>query len=100
MGDLTVLTTTNEAIFSFVRVSANEAVLVLVNLGDQPVENVWLTKSESSLSEGVYALVPILGEGYFAPIEVNQQGDLFHFISTPTIPPNSTFIFQLQKISP
>jgi glycosidase len=100
VGDLTVLTMTDEAIFSFVRVSANEAVLVLVNLGDQPVENVWLTKSESSLSEGVYALVPILGEGDFAPITVNQQGGLFHLISTLTIPPYSTFIFQLQQISP
>ena len=100
VGGLTVLTTTDEAIFSFVRVSANEAVLVLVNLGDQPVENVWLTKSESSLSEGVYALVPILGEGDFAPITVNQQGGLFHLMATPTIPPYSTFIFQLQQISP
>jgi hypothetical protein len=99
VGDITVLTTTNEAIFSFLRVSANEAVLVVVNLSDQPIENVWLTKSESSLSEGVYALVPILGEGDFAPVAVNQQGGLFHLISTLTIPPTSTFIFQLQKIS-
>jgi glycosidase len=100
VGDLTVLTTTDEAIYSFVRVSGNEAVLVLANLGDQPVENVWLTKSESSLSEGVYALVPILGEGDFAPIEVNQQGGLFQLISTTDIPPYATLIVQLQKVSP
>jgi len=100
VGDITVLTTTNEAIFSFVRVSTKEAVLVLINLGDQPVENVWLTKSESSLSEGIYALVPIMGKGDFAPIAVSQKGGLFHLIATPTIPPHSTFIFQLQKTSP
>jgi glycosidase len=100
VGDITVLTTTNEAIFSFLRISANEAVLVVVNLSDQPIENVWLTKSESSLLEGIYALAPILGEGDFAPVAVNQQGGLFHLISTLTIPPTSTFIFQLQKISP
>ena len=100
VGDLNILTTTDEAIYSFIRVSADEAVLVIINLGDQPVENVWLTKSETSLEEGIYAMVPILGEGDFAPLEINQQGGLFQLISAPTIPPYATFIFQLQKVSP
>jgi glycosidase len=100
VGDFTILTATDETIYSFIRVSANEAVLVLINLGDQPVENVWLTKSDSSLGEGTYAMVPILGEGDFAPLEINQQGGLFQLISTAIIPPYATLIFQLQKISP
>jgi glycosidase len=100
VGDLDILTTTDESIYSFFRVSANEALLVIINLGDQPVDSVWLTKSETSLAEGTYALVPLMGEGEFAPLEINQQGGLFQLISTPTIPPYTTFIFQLQKVSP
>jgi len=100
VGDLNVLTTTNESIYSFLRVSEEEAVLVLVNLGDQPVESVWLTKSQSSLKKGVYTPVPVLGEGAFVPIKINEQGGLFHLFETPQIPPNSTFILQLQQNYP
>ena len=100
VGDLNVLTTTNEAVYSFLRVSKEEAVLVLINLGDQPVESVWLTKSQSSLPEGIYQPVPIMGEGEFDPIEINGKGGLFHLVETPQIPPNSTFILQLQHNYP
>lgn len=100
VGDLNVLTTTNEAVYSFLRVSEEEAVLVLVNLGDQPVESVWLTKSQSSLKQGYYTPVPILGAGAFVPIKINEQGGLFHLFETPEIPPNSTFILQLQHNYP
>jgi len=58
VGDLEVLTTTNEAIYGILRVCEDEAVLILINLGDQPVRDVWITKSQSILPEGNYTLVP------------------------------------------
>jgi alpha-amylase len=100
VGDLKILTTTDDAVYSFLRVSDNEAVLVLINLSGQPVDEVWLTKSESSLSEGIYQPVPILGEGDFEPIEVNEQGGLFHMVDTPQIPPYGVFILQLHEVLP
>ena len=77
-GDLTILTSTDDAIVSFLRVSEDEAVLIIVNLSDQPVDEVWLAKSDSSLAEGTYQLAPILGMGNFSPLEVNENGGLFH----------------------
>jgi len=100
VGDLNILTTTDESIYSFIRVSDNEAVLVIINLKDQPVEDVWLTKGESSLTAGIYQPVPILGEGNFYPIEVNEQGGLFHIVDTPQIPAYGVFILQLYEILP
>ena len=97
VGELTLLTTTNEAVYSCLRVSDSEAVLVVINLSGQPVDEVWLAKSESSLSEGTYQLVPILGEGNFAPIEINAQGGFFHLVGDPQIPAYGVIILQLQN---
>ncbi len=98
VGDLAVLTTTNDAVYSCLRVSDNEAVLVIINLSGQPVDEVWLTKSESSLQEGTYQLVPILGDGDFELIEFNGQGGLFHLVGEPQIPAYGVLIFQLQGV--
>jgi alpha-amylase len=96
VGDLTVVKGTESALYSILRVSDEEAVLVLINLSDEPLSGFWLTKSDSSLAEGVYFPVPIWGEGTFAPIAVNSNGGFFHLMETPVIPPYGTMILQLQ----
>lgn len=100
VGDLAVLTTTNDAVYSCLRVSDNEAVLVIINLSGQPVDEVWLAKSESNLQEGTYQLVSILGGGGFEPIEINAQGGLFHLVGEPQIPAYGIYILQLQELQP
>ena len=97
VGDLTLLTTTNEVVYSCLRVSDSEAVLVIINLSDQPIDEVWLTKSESSLQEGTYQLAPIMGMGNYDPIEFNAQGGLFHLVNAE-IPAYGVIILQLQSI--
>ena len=80
--------------------SEDEAVLVIVNLSNQPVDEVWLAKSDSNLAEGTYQLAPILGEGNFNPLEVNENGGLFHLLDTPQIAPYGVYILQLQAVAP
>jgi len=100
VGDMHVLKTTDSAIYSFLRVSDDEAVLVLVNLSDQPVGSIWLAKSASSLPEGIYQPVPIMGEGEFDAIKFDDKGGLFHLVEGSQILPYKTIILQLQKVSP
>ncbi len=100
VGDLKMLTTTDETIISFLRVSEDETVLALVNLSDQPVDEVWLTKGDSGLSEGVYTLAPILGSGYFNPLRVSENGGIFHLIDTLQIPAYGVYVLQLQEVTP
>jgi glycosidase len=97
VGDLTVLPTTDEAVYGSLRVSDNEAVLVLLNLSDQPVTEVWLTKGETELVEGTYQIAPILGDGDFGPIKINTQGNLFYLVDAQ-IPAYGVVILQLQNI--
>lgn len=100
VGELTLLTSTDDAIVSFLRVSADEAVLVIVNLSDQPVDEVWLAKSDSGLAEGTYQLVPVLGSGDFAPLEVTDSGGIFHLIDSPQIEAYGVYILHLQAATP
>jgi len=96
VGRLDVLTTTDEAVYSILRVSEDEAVLVLINLGSDPVENVWIASDESLLPEGNYSPVPILGDDTLPPIEIKENGALFHLLSTLELAPYETNIYQLQ----
>jgi len=100
VGDLEVLTTTNEAIYGILRVCEDEIILVLINLGNEPVENVWITKDESILPEGQFSPVPILGENTLPPIETNDYGAIFHLLSTLEFAPYETYIYQLHPQLP
>ena len=96
VGELEVLTTTDDAVYSILRVSEGEALLVMINLGSDPVSDVWITKDESVLLEGQYTPVPILGDDFLQPIDVNNQGSIFHLLSTLELAPFGTYIYQLQ----
>jgi alpha-amylase len=100
VGDLQVLSTTNKALYSILRVSQDEIVLVLINLSEEPVTEVWLAKSDSNIAEGSYIPVPILGEEQFSQIPVDAKGGFFHKVSGLVIPPYGTYILQLQPIDP
>jgi len=97
VGGLDVLTTTDEAVYSILRVSEDESVLVMINIGDQPISDIWISKSQSSLPEGQYYPVPILGEGEFSSIDINEQGGMFYLVDGLEMQPYETMIFQLQK---
>ena len=96
VGDLEVLTTTNAAIYGILRVNKEEAVLILINLSDQPISDVWITKSQSRLQEGSYTPVPILGDSILTPIKADEDGAIFHLLSTFEFAPYETYIYQLQ----
>jgi glycosidase len=96
VGDLSVVSTGNDALYSILRVSREEAVLVLINLTGEAVMDCRLALEESSLAEGSYMPAAILGEGVFAPLSVDSSGGFSQYVPVPEIPPYATFILQLQ----
>ena len=100
VGDLSVLTTGNAALYAILRHSQQESVLVLVNLSAAPVTSYALGTAQSSLAEGTYTPYPILGEGEFATLSTGAGGAFSQYVPLPEIPPYSTFILQLQLDSP
>ncbi len=95
VGDLSVLTTGNNALYGILRVSQQEALLVLVNLSGSPVSSYALSAAQSSLAEGSYMPYPILGEGDFAPLTTGASGGFSAYIPLPEVPPYATIILQL-----
>ena len=100
VGDLSVLTTGNNALYAILRLSQQEAVLVLVNLSGSPVSSYALSAAQSSLAEGSYTPYPILGEGEFAPLTTGASGGFSAYVPLPEIPPYATIILQLQPSTP
>jgi glycosidase len=95
VGETFVPETGNLAVAAVLRVTEDEAVLAVVNLGKDPVSDYGLTLTESPLRGG-YQSAPLLGAGPFAPLTVDASGGFANYQPLPTLPPNGAFIFQLQ----
>jgi glycosidase len=97
VGDFHAVTSTSSTVFSILRISQSEAVLVLINLDKNAVGDTKLFLASSALSAGTYHAVPMLGTGPVADLTVNAQGDFAGYLPLPTLPPYSSLILQLQK---
>ena len=95
VGDLNVLTTRSSGLYSILRISKGEAVLVLVNLTAMPVTQYSLTLDKSALAAGTYSLLPILGIGPFADLTASSTGGFSQYIPVTGIPAYGTLILQL-----
>jgi glycosidase len=100
VGDLSVVATNNNALYSILRVSQEEAVLVLINLTAQPLMDYRLVLENSSLAEGSYTPNTIMGKGVSASLSTNSRGGFSHYVPVPQVPPYATFIIQLQRDVP
>ena len=100
VGDMSVMTTENDALYGILRVSREEAVLVLINLAGEAVTDYRLELEQSSLAHGSYTPVAILGEGEFTPMSTNSSGGFSQYVPVVEIPPYATLILQLQRNAP
>ena len=100
VGDLSVVSAGSSALYAILRVSEEEAVLVLVNLSGEPVTDYRLALEKSGLAEGSYIPAAIMGEGSFAPLSANASGGFSPYVPFPEVPPYATFILQLQTNTP
>jgi len=98
VGDLNVVGTGSDALYSILRVSENEAVLVLVNLTWKTITDYRLSLIKSSLPGGTWSPAVILGEGYFAPLTIDSGGGFSDYVPIPDIPPYGTYILQLIRV--
>lgn len=96
VGDLAVLTTGNKSLYGILRVSKEEAVLVLVNVSAAPIKDYSLNVDKSSLAEGRYQPSAIMVEGDYKKLTVKSGGGFSGYKPLPEIPPYATIILQLK----
>jgi len=79
---------------TFVRASADETVLVVINVDDQAVSNYTLTLEQGPLT-GTYKVTPLLGEAEAIAPTVNAAGGFEAYVPVAEVPPYAVLIFQL-----
>ena len=95
VGDLYLIRTGNQAIFASLRLSHDEAVLIVINLGSEPVTGYSLLLESSALPAGQYLDLPLMGEGPFADLTVGDSGNISGYMPLAEIPAYGTLIMQL-----
>jgi len=95
VGDLYLAQTQATSVLASLRVSQAETVLVLINLGPDPVTGVKLTLAAGPLKNRYHAL-PILGAAPGADLAANGPGGFDDYQPTPTLPGYGVLIYQLQ----
>ncbi|WP_169787295.1 alpha-amylase family glycosyl hydrolase [Bellilinea caldifistulae] len=96
-GQFIPLSSSSPSILSYARVSQNDQILILLNLGDQPQNGVTL-RSPEGLKPGRYRLQPLAGRLIDAIVSVEQNGSLDDFEFPETIAAGDVLIYQFIQI--
>jgi glycosidase len=94
VGDFYLVESGNDALFASLRVSREEIVLVLINLGSDPISEYALQLDQGPLA-GEFEVVPILYDGEFSSPTITAEGGFENYQPLPEIPPYGRFILQL-----
>jgi alpha-amylase len=97
VGETYTLRSNNPAIYSIIRISAEETILVVINLSDTQVSSYTLTLEDSTLSIGTYHAYPIFGAlDELQPLVIAESGVISGYTPIPDLPAYGTLIIQLQ----
>jgi alpha-amylase len=97
VGDYVEVKTNNPAVFAALRVSQDETVLIVVNLGQDPVSDYGLSVAKSNVKPGEYQAVSMLGTETVAGVTVDAQGSFSNYQPLPALAPQNYLVLQLQK---
>jgi alpha-amylase len=96
-GELFLPSTNNQGLFVCLRTTADESVLVIVNLTNAPIRDYELSISASALAQGEYAPVSLLDKTPLATLTVLDEGRILNFVPVPEILPYTTIMMLLQS---
>jgi glycosidase len=72
MGDAVLIETGNSTIFALLRNSGSESILIVVNLGDEPITDYALSLEESALTDGTSAPTSLFDETQAQSLEITN----------------------------
>ena len=96
VGKTYVAESNSNKILSYLRVSNDETLLVLINIDDQPLSNYKLDLSVGPLS-GQYTASSLLDSSALQPLTANDKGGFDNYIPLQELPPYSIYVIQLTK---
>lgn len=90
-GSLTLLETGHRAVFASLRIEGQQIILVLVNLGSEPVSDYHLSLTDAVLPDATYSPALLFGSEKLAPLQVSH-GKFDAYLPQPELAPFSTLI--------
>ena len=84
----------HQSVYAYLRVDGDETILVLVNLGNDPVDACNLTLAAGPLTSGLQPKL-LMGTGEIDAPQVNEGGGFTGYQPIANLPPRSSFIIQL-----
>jgi glycosidase len=96
VGDIYAVEVDTEsiAVYSMLRVSETETILVLINLGEEPVDAYSLEFTEGAVTDGTYTLTSLVDDTLVSSLEV-VEGGFDGYIPVETLEPFQVLILQL-----
>ena len=96
VGQTYVAESDSNKLVSYLRASADETVLVIINIDDQPVNEYGIDLGRGPLS-GSYEAVSLLDDSSFSPLQANDAGGFDVYVPLEEIPPYTVIVLQLNK---
>jgi glycosidase len=96
-GDFFPVQSAGRTVYAFLRQSADEQILVVVNLGDKAESQYALKLAESPLSTGEYAATDLLTGTEVASLAVGTGGAVKGYQPQPQVSPRTALILQLTR---
>lgn len=93
-GDYVPVDSESRQVYSFLRRSADETLLVIINLSDDPQTDYALEVEEASLSEGTSAAL-VEGTGSLAQPGITAEGGFTSYLPLPELAPFSLTLIEL-----
>jgi glycosidase len=97
VGNLNLVSADDQAVFASLRISQGEGILIVINLGVTPQADYSLKLKNSSLADGHYHALWLMGGASAADLEVNADGGFAAYLPAE-LPAYGTLILQLQSI--
>ncbi len=98
VGNFTALKSSNNKVYSFIRQSSDETVLVVINLSDATVNDYKLSVAKTPLTGELNGNV-LLGDGSVTALTFGEGGAIKDYTPLATLAPFSTTIIQLEAAS-
>ena len=95
VGSMNLVYSNNSGLLADLRISKDEAVLVLINLTNLPISDYKLQLTKSSLAAGTYLPLSLLGSGPFTSLTVAANGGFSGYIPIKEVPAYGTVVMQL-----
>ena len=94
-GDTYIVESEAAQVYSILRSEGDDHVLVVVNLGAEPLQEYGLSLPEGPLSE-TYTVKSMLSEDLFAELVSSESGGFDNYLPIPSLPANARLVLNLK----